>query len=103
MRQFTLSTVAATAFCGSVVSVPAQADSLNGAAPKMEVNASNFRPTAGSRDSRGGATERLSETASATVAPAPRQGSSASLLVALTGLPHPAHASSCDFDMRWSF
>ncbi len=73
MRQFTLSTVAATAFAALLVSVPAQADSLNGAAPKNGSQCFKFSPTAGSRDSRWGYWSACPETASATVAPAPRQ------------------------------
>jgi hypothetical protein len=73
MHQFTLSAMAATAFAALLVSVPAQADSLNGAAAKNGSQCFNFSPTSGSRDSRWGYWGACPQTASAAVAPAPRQ------------------------------
>jgi len=76
MRQFTISAATATAFVALLVGVPAQADSLSGAPPKNGSQCYKFSPTAGSRDSRWGYWSACPQTASATVAPAPRQARS---------------------------
>ena len=73
MRQLTLSAVVATAFAALLVSAPAQADSLNGSAAKNGNQCFTFSPTAGARDSRWGYWGACPQTASAAVAPAPRQ------------------------------
>ncbi len=71
MRQFTISALALAAL-GAMVAA-AQADNLNGAPPQNGNQCFNFSPTSGSRDSRWGYWGACPQTASATVAPAPRQ------------------------------
>jgi hypothetical protein len=72
MRQFTISAVAATVFAALLVSAPAQADNLNGAAPQKGNQCFTFSTTSGPRDSRWGYWGDCPQTASAAVAPAPR-------------------------------
>ncbi len=72
MRQFMISAAAATIFAALLASVPAQADILNGAPMKAGNQCFNFTPGQ-SRDARFGIWGACPQTASATVAPAPRQ------------------------------
>jgi len=73
MRQFTISTVAATVFAALLASVPAQGEALNGASPTNGSQCFKFSPTNGSRDSRWGYWSACPQTASAAVASTPRQ------------------------------
>ncbi len=73
MCQFTISAAAATVVAALLASVPAQADSLNGASATNGNQCFKFSPTSGSRDSRWGYWSACPQTASAAVAPAPRQ------------------------------
>jgi len=73
MRQITLSAVATT-FAALLVSIPAQADNLVGQPLQKGDQCFNFSTGSGGiRDSRWGYWGACPKTASAAVAPAPRQ------------------------------
>jgi len=70
MRQITLSAVT---FAALLVSIPAQADNLNGQPPQKGNQCYTFSTTGGGvRDSRWGYWGACPQTAGAAVAPAPR-------------------------------
>ena len=71
MYQFTISAAVATVFAAFLASAPAQADLLNGA-PKQAGSQCFTLSTGQGRDERFGMWGACPQTASATVAPAPR-------------------------------
>jgi hypothetical protein len=71
MRQFTISAAVATVFVALLASAPARADILNGAPNKVGNQCFKFS-TGNGRDERFGLWGACPQTASATVAPAPR-------------------------------
>jgi hypothetical protein len=72
MRQFTISAAAATVLAALLASAPAQADILNGAPAKNGNQCFTFSASQ-ARDARFGVWGACPQTASASVAPAPRQ------------------------------
>ena len=71
MRQFTISAAVATVFAALLASAPAQSEILNGAPHKAGNQCFTFSVGNG-RDERFGMWGACPQTASATVAPAPR-------------------------------
>jgi hypothetical protein len=71
MRQFTISAAVATVFAALLASAPARAEILNGA-PHQAGNQCFKFSTGYARDERFGSWGACPQTASATVAPAPR-------------------------------
>jgi uncharacterized membrane protein len=72
MRQFTISAAAATVFAALLASAPAQAENLGGASAKNGNQCFSYS-VGQQRDGRFGYWGSCPQTASATVAPAPRQ------------------------------